>query len=175
MTPSSPRVPECYLSSCPFQTELSPSLRLRGHQQAPCVAMSCHWHLPPCHAQPRMPDSWDISSSLSSNSHSPTLSARCALCPCARQPDTKKSLNKGILMSECLRVLGGRPVFPCHVLLRDTSGLRESEGLFMCVTTSCGWAVLTVHATLIHTCSVSCCACRAECFFVSFSVSHSFI
>lgn len=41
------------------------------------------------------------------------------LSPCTQQPDTKKSLNKGILLNECLRVLGGRPV-----LLGDNSGHR---------------------------------------------------
>lgn len=37
-------------------------------------------------------------------------------------------------------------MFPCHVLLRDTSDLRELEDLLVCVTASCGWAVLAVHA-----------------------------
>lgn len=92
------------------------------------------------------------------------------LSPCTQQPDTKKSLNKGILLKKCLRVLGGRPV-----LLGDNSGPGELEGLLMCVISSCGWAVLAVHASLIHTRSASCWAWRATCVFVSPSVPHSFI
>ncbi|EDM02714.1 3-hydroxyanthranilate 3,4-dioxygenase, isoform CRA_c [Rattus norvegicus] len=59
--------------------------------------------------------------------NSPTLSARCIPSSCACQPNTKKSLNKGLLLNQCLGVLGGRPVLPCHVLLRDTSDHRELE------------------------------------------------